>query len=112
MVCRATARAESALSWLSFVRADQVRWVFLSHDDHDHVGNLLEVLDQCPNATLVAAVGSAHGTATTGGAIDRGFELLRRAIVMEPAPLPGQADLDELLQQLIQALEPAASLTT
>jgi flavorubredoxin len=31
-----------------------VRWVFLSHDDGDHIGNLHEVLDLCPNATLVA----------------------------------------------------------
>ncbi|MGZ4715200.1 MAG: MBL fold metallo-hydrolase, partial [Acidimicrobiales bacterium] len=30
-----------------------VRWVFLSHDDVDHVGNLGDVLDRCPNATLV-----------------------------------------------------------
>jgi len=31
-----------------------VRWVFLSHDDADHRGNLGEVLDRCPAATLVA----------------------------------------------------------
>src|SRR5262245_8133039 len=30
-----------------------VRWVFVSHDDHDHIGNLLELLDRCPDATLV-----------------------------------------------------------
>lgn len=30
-----------------------VRWVFLSHDDIDHTGNLYEVLDRCPKATLV-----------------------------------------------------------
>ena len=30
-----------------------VRWVFISHDDHDHIGNLLELLDLCPQATLV-----------------------------------------------------------
>jgi len=30
-----------------------VRWVFLSHDDTDHTGNLTQVLDGCPNATLV-----------------------------------------------------------
>jgi flavorubredoxin len=30
-----------------------VRWIFLSHDDVDHTGNLLQVLDMCPNATLV-----------------------------------------------------------
>ena len=27
----------------------------LSHDDHDHIGNLLPVLDMCPDATLVAS---------------------------------------------------------
>jgi flavorubredoxin len=30
-----------------------VRWVFLSHDDRDHAGNLLPVLAACPNATLL-----------------------------------------------------------
>jgi flavorubredoxin len=38
----------------SVVDPEDVRWVFLSHDDHDHVGNLLQVLERCPNATLVA----------------------------------------------------------
>jgi flavorubredoxin len=37
----------------SVVDPSDVRWVFLSHDDHDHLGNLEFVLDQCPNATLV-----------------------------------------------------------
>jgi flavorubredoxin len=31
-----------------------VRWVFISHDDLDHYGNLRAVMDACPNATLVA----------------------------------------------------------
>lgn len=30
-----------------------VRWIFLSHDDHDHVGNLVELMDLAPRATLV-----------------------------------------------------------
>jgi flavorubredoxin len=30
-----------------------IRWIFLSHDDRDHAGNLLPVLDACPNATLL-----------------------------------------------------------
>jgi flavorubredoxin len=30
-----------------------VRWIYLSHDDHDHVGNLAKVLKLCPDATLV-----------------------------------------------------------
>jgi flavorubredoxin len=38
----------------SLVDPRDVRWVFLSHDDHDHVGNLAEVMAACPNATLVA----------------------------------------------------------
>jgi flavorubredoxin len=37
----------------SVVDPADVRWVFISHDDHDHIGNLDAVLDRCPNATLV-----------------------------------------------------------
>lgn len=32
---------------------EDVRWVFLSHDDVDHSGNLDEVMSMCPNARLV-----------------------------------------------------------
>jgi len=32
-----------------------VRWVFLSDDGADHVGNLAEVLERCPAATVVAS---------------------------------------------------------
>ena len=37
----------------SLVEPEDVRWIFLSHDDHDHVGNLVETLERCVNATLV-----------------------------------------------------------
>jgi flavorubredoxin len=37
----------------SLVEPTDVRWVFISHDDVDHVGNLDEVMTACPNATLV-----------------------------------------------------------
>lgn len=30
-----------------------VKWVFLTHDDRDHSGNLMQVLEMCPNAKLV-----------------------------------------------------------
>ncbi|GAB3655889.1 hypothetical protein GCM10027589_15250 [Actinocorallia lasiicapitis] len=30
-----------------------VRWIFLTHEDMDHAGNLREAMDLCPNATLV-----------------------------------------------------------
>jgi flavorubredoxin len=32
-----------------------VRWITISHDDADHVGNLDVVLELCPNATLVSS---------------------------------------------------------
>lgn len=37
----------------SLVDPDDVRWIFLSHDDGDHTGSLLSALDLCPNATLI-----------------------------------------------------------
>lgn len=37
----------------SLIEPEDVRWVFLSHDDGDHTGALLDVLDLCPSATLV-----------------------------------------------------------
>jgi flavorubredoxin len=38
----------------SLVDPTDVRWVFLSHDDVDHYGNLQQVLEACPYATLVS----------------------------------------------------------
>jgi flavorubredoxin len=35
------------------VEPKDVQWVFLSHDDVDHSGNLDEVMERCPNAKLV-----------------------------------------------------------
>src|SRR5262245_41605586 len=35
----------------SVVEPGDVRWIFLSHDDHDHLGNLDVLLDLCPQAT-------------------------------------------------------------
>jgi flavorubredoxin len=37
----------------SLVEPEDVRWVFLSHDDVDHTGNLDQVMTACPNAKLV-----------------------------------------------------------
>ena len=46
-------------AWLndvfSLVDPTDVRWIFVSHDDHDHVGNLAETLALCPNATLISS---------------------------------------------------------
>ena len=35
------------------VEPEDVRWIFLSHDDGDHTGALFDVLERCPRATLV-----------------------------------------------------------
>jgi flavorubredoxin len=42
-----------------------VRWVFVSHDDVDHIGNLEQVMEACPEATLVAswAITERHANA-------------------------------------------------
>lgn len=37
----------------SLVEPEDVRWVFVSHEDVDHIGNLEQVLTACENATLV-----------------------------------------------------------
>lgn len=37
----------------SVVEPEDVRWIFLSHDDGDHTGGLLDALEMCPNATFV-----------------------------------------------------------
>ena len=37
----------------SLVDPDDVRWVFISHDDVDHTGNVNALMAACPKATLV-----------------------------------------------------------
>ena len=39
----------------SLVDPSDVRWVFISHEDLDHVGNADAVMAACPNATLIAS---------------------------------------------------------
>jgi flavorubredoxin len=39
----------------SLVEPNDVRWIFLSHDDVDHSGNLDQAMDACPNAKLVCS---------------------------------------------------------
>lgn len=52
-----TGSAKNRRAWLEqvfgLVDPKDVRWVFLSHEDTDHSGNLGEVMAACPNATLV-----------------------------------------------------------
>jgi flavorubredoxin len=54
-----TGTVQNREDWLNdvfgLVDPEDVKFVFISHDDHDHVGNLGEVLDLCPNATLITS---------------------------------------------------------
>lgn len=54
-----TGTAANRKQWLDdvfgLVEPADVRYVFISHDDHDHTGNLAAVMDRCPNATLLAS---------------------------------------------------------
>jgi flavorubredoxin len=38
---------------LAVVEPQDIRWIFLSHDDGDHTGGLMDILELAPQATLV-----------------------------------------------------------
>src|SRR5262249_13366715 len=48
-------RAQWLDDMFGLVEPNDVRWIFLSHDDADHAGNLDEALARCPNARLVCS---------------------------------------------------------
>lgn len=37
----------------SLVEPEDVRWLFISHEDRDHTGSVMQVLERCPNARLI-----------------------------------------------------------
>ena len=43
-----------------------VRWIFLTHDDDDHAGNLPGALERCPDATVVSSWLVDHRLGATG----------------------------------------------
>lgn len=53
------------------VEPEDVRWIFLSHDDGDHTGALFEVLERCPQATLVTNFFSVERLALEKPALPR-----------------------------------------
>jgi len=46
-------RAEYLDAVRSLIDPKDVRWIFISHDDRDHTGNLIQTLEMCPRARLV-----------------------------------------------------------
>jgi len=62
-----TNRAEFFDDVFSLVEPDEVRWLYMTHDDDDHAGNLTEALERCPNATVVVSwAGSGRMRAAFG----------------------------------------------
>lgn len=51
----------------SLVEPDDVRWIFVSHIDTDHAGNLVEALARCPNAAMVTSRGEFYRASTSLG---------------------------------------------
>lgn len=51
----------------SLVPAEEVRWLFVTHIDTDHAGNLVEALARCPNAVLVTSRGESFRVAASLG---------------------------------------------
>jgi flavorubredoxin len=60
----------------SLVAPEDLRWIFVTHNDTDHSGNLLEALDRCPNAMLVTSHGESFRSAASFGIP---FERMRMA---------------------------------
>ena len=56
----------------SLVAPDEVRWIFVTHIDTDHAGNLVEALARCPNAMMVTSRGESYrASASLGIAMER-----------------------------------------
>lgn len=78
-------RDEFLESLRSLVDPDDLRWVFLTHEDPDHAGNLLAVLEAAANARLVTNY-------VTVGKLREGLPSLPvdRVVVVNPGqPFPG-----------------------
>ena len=78
----------------SIVEPEDVRWIFLSHDDGDHTGGLLDVLERCRNATLVTNFFSVERLALEKPALP-----LRRMRWIEPG---GSFDAGDRVLQLFR----------
>jgi len=76
------------------VEPEDVRWIFLSHDDGDHTGGLLDVLERCRNATLVTNFFSVERLALEKPALP-----LQRMRWIEPG---GSLDVGDRVLQLFR----------
>jgi flavorubredoxin len=52
--CGAAVQRDEYLNAIfALVEPRDIRWIFVSHDDRDHSGNVVQLLELCPNARLV-----------------------------------------------------------
>lgn len=51
----------------ALVAPEALRWIFVSHIDTDHAGNLVEALARCPNATMITSRGESFRAAASLG---------------------------------------------
>jgi flavorubredoxin len=64
MVCNRATWFEDVFA---LVQPDEVRWIYVTHNDSDHAGNLVEALGRCPNATVVTSRGESFRTSASFG---------------------------------------------
>ena len=80
----ALSREEWIEQTFSLVEPGDVKWIFLSHDDGDHTGNLEVALEMCPQATLVTSwfaaerMGGDDGHPAAPPALDQRRRVVRR----------------------------------
>jgi flavorubredoxin len=83
--CLPSERDELLASLWSLVEPGDLRWIFLTHEDADHAGNLLAVLEAAPEARLVTNY-------VTVGKLREGLPSIPidRVVVVNPGqPFPG-----------------------
>lgn len=51
----------------SLIEPDELRWIFVSHIDTDHAGNLVEALARCPQAAMVTSKGEFYRASASLG---------------------------------------------
>jgi len=68
----------------SLVAPEELRWIFVTHNDTDHSGNLLEALERCPNAKVITSRGESFRTHASFGI---GWDRLRIVESDEPLDL-------------------------
>ncbi len=69
----------------SLVDPEELRWIFLTHLDCDHSGNLVETLERCPNARVISSRGESFRVNASMGVPFERMRLLDDGEVFEIA---------------------------